>query len=147
MCIRDSSYSGRVSTAQRRKRVLADRLPSEPGVYVFRDQDGRPLYVGTSGDIRARARSYFTASEKRSRMAQMVGLAASIQPIVCQTTLEAQIRELRLIAAHKPRYNRRSTRPCLLYTSGPAGSKARSSGRPNGGPTSRTCLLYTSRCV
>ncbi len=105
------SYSGRVSTAQRRKRVLADRLPSEPGVYVFRDQDGRPLYVGTSGDIRARARSYFTASEKRSRMAQMVGLAASIQPIVCQTTLEAQIRELRLIAAHKPRYNRRSTRP------------------------------------
>ena len=36
---------------------------------------------------------------------------ASIQPIVCQTTLEAQVRELRLIAEHKPRYNRRSTRP------------------------------------
>ncbi len=44
-------------------------------------------------------------------MAEMVGLATSIQPIVCQTTLEAQVRELRLIAAHKPRYNRRSRNP------------------------------------
>ena len=106
-----SSYTSRVTPAQRRKRFLADGLPALPGVYVFKDDHGRPLYVGTSRNIRARARTYFTASEQRSRMAEMVGLAASIQPIVCQTTLEAQVRELRLIAAHKPRYNRRSTRP------------------------------------
>ncbi len=41
----------------------------------------------------------------------MVAIATSIQPIVCQTALEAQVRELRLIAEHKPRFNRRSTRP------------------------------------
>jgi len=106
-----SSYTSRVTPAQRRKRFLAEHLPPLPGVYVFQDERGRPLYVGTSRNIRARARSYFTASEQRTRMSEMVGLAARIQPIVCQTTLEAQVRELRLIAKHKPRYNRRSTRP------------------------------------
>ncbi len=106
-----SSYTQRVTPAQRRKRFLADDLPAAPGVYIFKDAAGRPLYVGTSRNIRVRARTYFTASEQRTRMAEMVGLATSIQPIVCQTTLEAQVRELRLIAAHKPRYNRRSRHP------------------------------------
>ena len=44
-------------------------------------------------------------------MAEMVGIAASVTPVVCETTLEAQVRELRLIAQHKPRYNRRSRNP------------------------------------
>jgi DNA polymerase-3 subunit epsilon len=44
-------------------------------------------------------------------MAEMVGIAASVTPVVCETTLEAQVRELRLIAQHKPRYNRRSLNP------------------------------------
>jgi DNA polymerase-3 subunit epsilon len=103
-----SSYSSRVTPAQRRKRFLADRLPSAPGVYLFKDGRGRVLYVGTSRDIRTRVRTYFTASEQRSRMAEMVGLAQSVDPVVCQTTLEAQVRELRLIDEHKPRFNRRS---------------------------------------
>jgi len=41
----------------------------------------------------------------------MVGIAASVTPVVCETELEAQVRELRLIAKHKPRYNRRSRNP------------------------------------
>lgn len=105
------SYSSRVSPAQRRKRFLADAMPAAPGVYVFRDSRGEPLYVGTAVDIRRRTRTYFTASESRRRMAEMVGLAESITPIVCATQLEAQVRELRLIAEHKPRYNRRSRFP------------------------------------
>ena len=106
-----ASYTSRVTPAQRRKRFLADQLPSAPGVYVFRDGKGRTLYVGTSQNIRARARSYFTASEQRTRMAEMVAAAESIHPIVCQTVLEAQVQEVRLLRAHKPPYNRRSTRP------------------------------------
>ena len=38
-------------------------------------------------------------------------IAESVSPIVCATTLEAEVRELRLIAEHKPRYNRRSRNP------------------------------------
>ncbi|GAB3768021.1 DNA polymerase-3 subunit epsilon [Nocardioides ginsengisegetis] len=105
------TFSARVSTAQRRKRHLAETLPHKPGVYLFRDDRSRVLYVGTSRDLRTRVRSYFTASETRSRMGEMVGLASTVTGIECATALEAEVRELRLIAEHKPRYNRRSRFP------------------------------------
>ena len=104
-------YTARVSPARRRKRHLADDLPDAPGVYLFKDGQGHVLYVGTSVSIRTRVRSYFTASEHRRRMGEMVRIAESVSPIVCATTLEAEVRELRLIAQHKPRYNRRSRNP------------------------------------
>jgi DNA polymerase-3 subunit epsilon len=104
-------FTAQVSDAQRRKRHLADPLPSGPGVYIFRDAQGDPLYVGTSRNLRARVRQYFQASETRSRMGEMIGLAERVDPIECAHPLEAQVRELRLIAAHKPRYNRRSKYP------------------------------------
>ncbi|WP_066063354.1 DEDD exonuclease domain-containing protein [Frankia sp. EI5c] len=104
-------YSARVSPAQRRKRHLADDLPTGPGVYIFRDGSGRPLYVGTSRSMRSRVRNYFTASEPRTRMAEMVALAERVDAIGCAHALEAQVRELRLIAQYKPPYNRRSRNP------------------------------------
>ncbi|HET9658623.1 MAG TPA: DEDD exonuclease domain-containing protein [Kineosporiaceae bacterium] len=106
-----TTFTSRVPASTRRKRHLAESLPSAPGVYLFRDDAGRPLYVGVSVDIRARVRSYFTAAEQRTRMAEMVALAASVTPVVCATPLEARVRELRLIAEHAPRYNRRSRFP------------------------------------
>ncbi|HET8970275.1 MAG TPA: DEDD exonuclease domain-containing protein, partial [Candidatus Nanopelagicales bacterium] len=106
-----AGYRARVGPAQRRKRHLADGLPDTPGVYLFRDDAGRVLYVGKSGRIRTRVRNYFTNSEKRSRMAQMVALAASVTPVPCVSELEAEVRELRLLAEHRPRYNRRSVHP------------------------------------
>ena len=107
-------YSARVPSEVRSKRTLAAALPSAPGVYVFRDGAGSALYVGTSGDIRRRVTTYFTAGERRARMAQMVQLAESVTPVVCATDLEARVREVRLIASESPRFNRRSTRPHKL---------------------------------
>src|SRR5665811_1075683 len=54
-----STFSSRVTSAQRRKRHLAEGLPSAPGVYMFKDSQGHVLYVGTSRDIRRRVRTYF----------------------------------------------------------------------------------------
>ncbi len=105
------TFSSRVTAAQRRKRHLADGLPHAPGVYLFKDTVGRVLYIGTSKDLRRRVRTYFTASETRSRMGEMVRLAAEVSSITCATPLEAEVRELRLIAEHKPPYNRRSRFP------------------------------------
>ncbi|MFY0408854.1 DEDD exonuclease domain-containing protein [Solicola sp. PLA-1-18] len=105
------TFSSRVSPAQRRKRHLGDHLPDAPGVYVFRDARDRPLYIGTSKSLRTRVRGYFTSSETRTRMGEMVGLAVRVEGIVCATPLEAQVRELRLIGLHKPPYNRRSRFP------------------------------------
>ena len=106
-----ASYTSRVTPEQRRKRHLADHLPSAPGVYLFRDARGEVLYVGTSGNLRTRVRTYFTESETRTRMGEMVMLADRVDAVVCATSLEAQVRELRLIATHRPPYNRRSTFP------------------------------------
>lgn len=100
-----------VTPAQRGKRHLADHLPDTPGVYVFSDDHGTALYVGKSKHIRTRVRSYFTASETRRRMTEMIAIATKVTAIECATPLEAEVRELRLIAERKPRYNRRSRFP------------------------------------
>jgi len=109
------TFSGKVAAATRRKRHLAEGLPHSPGVYLFRDDHHRVLYVGTSRDLRTRVRSYFTASETRTRMGEMVNLAAEVTGIECATPLEAEVRELRLIAEHEPRYNRRSRNPSKVH--------------------------------
>lgn len=106
-----ASYSSRVAPERRRKRHLAEGLPAGPGVYVFEDARGVALYVGTSRSIRTRVRSYFTSAEQRPRMNEMVALAERVVAVECATRLEAQIRELRIIAARAPQYNRRSKNP------------------------------------
>jgi DNA polymerase-3 subunit epsilon len=100
-----------IDPERRRKRHLADAVPGGPGVYVFRGPRDEALYVGTSTDLRSRVRSYFTAGEQRSRMTEMVALAQRVEALPCAHDLEAAVRELRLIAEHKPRYNRRSRFP------------------------------------
>ncbi|GAA1462218.1 DEDD exonuclease domain-containing protein [Williamsia maris] len=100
-----------LSTAQRAKRQMTDHLPTRPGVYLFRGPSGEVLYVGTAVDLRRRARQYFTGSETRARMREMVTLAVSIDHVECAHRLEAGVRELRLLAAHAPAYNRRSKSP------------------------------------
>jgi DNA polymerase-3 subunit epsilon len=105
------TFSGQVTPQQRKKRHLADALPHLPGVYQFRDQRGRVLYVGKAKDLKTRVRNYFTSSEMRQRVIEMVAIAHDVVPVVCATELEAQVRELRLIAEHKPPYNKRSKFP------------------------------------
>ena len=100
-----------VDPERRRKRHLADDVPHGPGVYLFRGPRDEPLYVGTSTDLRSRVRSYFSSSEQRSRITEMVALAQRVEAIPCAHDLEAAVRELRLIGEHKPRYNRRSRFP------------------------------------
>lgn len=101
-------YLPEVTVAQRAKRHLAADLPAAPGVYLFRGPKEEVLYVGTAKDLRRRVRTYFTGSEGRSRIREMVALAERVDHVVCAHSLEAEVRELRLIGAHRPAYNRRS---------------------------------------
>ncbi len=100
-----------VTPQQRAKRHLADPLPERPGVYLFRGPGNEVLYVGTSGNLRRRVRNYFTSGETRGRIKEMVALAERVDHVECAHALEAAARELRLIAAHTPPYNRRSKFP------------------------------------
>lgn len=100
-----------VSPERRRKRHLAEHLPAVPGVYLFLGPAEEVLYVGTATDLRSRVRSYFSAAETRRRIRHMVTLAERVDHVRCAHPLEANIREQRLIAAHTPKYNRRSKYP------------------------------------
>ncbi|MPY82715.1 MAG: DEDD exonuclease domain-containing protein [Actinophytocola sp.] len=104
-------YLPEVTPAQRRKRGMAAHLPEAPGVYLFLGPNAEVLYVGTASDLRRRVRQYFTGSESRGRIREMVALAERVDGIECAHALEAQVRELRLLSAHKPAYNRRSRNP------------------------------------
>lgn len=105
------SYLPDVTPTQRRKRVFAEGLPRRPGVYLFRGPSGEVLYVGTAVDLRRRVSQYFTGADPRGRMKEMVALAGAVDHVECAHALEAGVRELRLLAAHAPPYNRRSKFP------------------------------------
>jgi DNA polymerase-3 subunit epsilon len=104
-------YLPAVSAGQRAKRTLAAHLPRSPGVYLFKGPGNEVLYVGTSNNLQRRVRNYFTGSETRGRMKEMVGLAVGVDHVECAHALEAGVRELRLLSAHIPPYNRRSKFP------------------------------------
>ncbi|BBY97799.1 DEDD exonuclease domain-containing protein [Mycolicibacterium fallax] len=104
-------YLPDVTPAQRRKRTLAQGLPHRPGVYLFRGPGGEVLYVGTAVDLRRRVGQYFTGADPRGRIKEMVNLAEAVDHVECAHALEAGVRELRLLAAHAPPYNRRSRFP------------------------------------
>ncbi|WP_344804131.1 DEDD exonuclease domain-containing protein [Microlunatus ginsengisoli] len=115
-----AEFTRRVSPQRRAKRTWAADLPTRAGVYLFvAEHDDGPergrrrqvLYVGKSTNLRARVRTYFTAAETRPRMDEMVRLSTGVETIVCDTPLQAEVTELRLIAAHAPPYNRRSKYP------------------------------------
>lgn len=101
-------FSTRITSAQRDKKHFVNAIPEAPGVYIFRGPKNEPLYVGTSRNLKSRVRTYFTASETRKRMHEMIAVADHIDTIVCATVIEAQVRELRLISEKRPQYNRRS---------------------------------------
>ncbi len=89
---------------------LTEHLPRSPGVYVFKDRDDRPIYIGKATNLRARVRQYFYGDTRRS-IAGLLREMQSIDHVRCNTVLEAEVTELRLIHAHRPRHNRRSRPP------------------------------------
>jgi DNA polymerase III subunit epsilon len=86
-------------------------LPDDPGVYVFRDERGRPLYVGKSVSLRSRARAHFCAPAGWTERAEIVDYRPT------NSELGALVLENRLIKAWKPPGNRklkRTDRHCYL---------------------------------
>jgi excinuclease ABC subunit C len=83
-----------------------DQLPSRPGVYLFKDAEGRILYVGKARVLRDRVRSYFQASRPAElHKARMVEEIADLDLVVTDSEMEALALENNLIKRHKPPYN------------------------------------------
>jgi DNA polymerase-3 subunit epsilon len=79
-------------------------LPDDPGVYIFRDERGTPLYVGKSVSLRSRARAHFCAPAGWTERAEIVDYRPT------NSELGALVLENRLIKAWKPAGNKRLKR-------------------------------------
>jgi len=81
-------------------------IPVEPGVYRFRDQHGRVIYVGKAKSLRSRLTSYFAdIAGLHPRTRQMVTTAAKVEWTVVNTEVEALQLEYNWIKEFDPRFN------------------------------------------
>jgi excinuclease ABC subunit C len=87
-------------------RPTPESIPDRPGVYLFRDRDGRVVYVGKAISLRKRVANYFHARYNlHPRTAAMVETAATLEWMLVGNEVEALQLEYNLIKQHRPRYN------------------------------------------
>ncbi|QQT89291.1 excinuclease ABC subunit UvrC [Rothia aeria] len=87
-------------------RPAAGDIPTEPGVYRFRDEHGRVVYVGKAKNLRNRLNSYFAAPERLApKTYAMVHTATSVEWTVVGSELESLQLEYTWIKEYKPRFN------------------------------------------
>lgn len=86
-----------------RKRVA--KLPTTPGVYVYRDAKGNILYVGKAVNLRSRVRSYFSGGDGRYQIPKLVARIADLEVLLTPTGKDALLLENELIKQHKPPFN------------------------------------------
>lgn len=83
----------------------AAQLPTQSGVYLFRDAEDTVLYVGKAINLRSRVRQYLGGHDERFMVPFLVAAAARIEVVVTTTEKEALLLENTLIKQHRPRYN------------------------------------------
>ena len=93
-----------VSATHSLERPAPGTIPTGPGVYMFRDADGRVIYVGKAKSLRSRLSNYW-GPELHPRTAAMVEAAADVEWIVTDSEVEALHLEVGMIKQHRPRYN------------------------------------------
>jgi excinuclease ABC subunit C len=87
---------------------VLDRIPTEPGVYLFKDARGGVVYVGKAKNLRARVRQYFRegGDERFFVAAGFLGRAVTdVETIVVTSSKEALLLENHLIKKHQPKFN------------------------------------------
>jgi excinuclease ABC subunit C len=91
------------------KDSLADqrrKLPDQPGVYLFRNDRGRVIYVGKANSVRKRVASHFAGKTANGfGVGTMLGEIAQVECIVVATEAEALLTEQGFIKQYKPRFN------------------------------------------
>ncbi len=87
------------------KEFLRD-VPDQPGVYIFKDESGKVLYVGKASSLRNRVRSYFQRSKDHGpRIGALVNNIRDMDWIPTATEAEALLYESNLIKEYQPKYN------------------------------------------
>jgi excinuclease ABC subunit C len=83
-----------------------DSLPITPGVYIYKNAEGKTIYVGKARSLRSRVRSYFQESRERDpKTERLVSEISDLEYIVTDSEVEALILESTLVKKNQPRYN------------------------------------------
>ena len=102
---------------------LYKNIPSNPGVYFFKDRTNQIIYIGKAKNLKKRVSSYFTKKNLNSKNKLMVSKAVKVESLIVKNEVEALITEANLIKIHKPRYNMSmkddKTFPYIMITSEP----------------------------
>ncbi len=105
-----------------------ENLPDSPGVYLFRGDKGKILYVGKARSLKKRIATYFGAGVEDVKTSALLRSFRDIETIVTRTELEALLLENTLIKKHRPRYNiclrDDKTYPYIKITTGEAWPRA-----------------------
>lgn len=80
-------------------------LPTNPGIYQFKDKNGKIIYIGKAKNLRNRVRQYFTSKPVGPRLERMISLIRDVELINTDSEVESLILEMNLIKQLKPRYN------------------------------------------
>jgi excinuclease ABC subunit C len=87
-------------------RQKLDNLPASPGVYIFKNDQGKTIYVGKALSLRNRVRSYFQGSRSLDpKTEHLVAEVADLDTILVDSEVEALILESTLVKQNQPRYN------------------------------------------
>lgn len=86
------------------------QLPASPGIYIFEDDAGAPLYVGKSVNIRARVRSHFTSATTIARELKMTLASHNVSYTTTETEVEALLLESATVKELQPIFNRQLRR-------------------------------------
>ncbi len=81
------------------------RLPEQPGVYLYRNRAGATVYVGKARALRARVRSYLGARGTSPRLEAMLDEITGVEVVVTDSVAEALALENNLIKERAPKYN------------------------------------------
>jgi DNA polymerase-3 subunit epsilon len=87
-----------------------DSVGNKPGVYIFEDEAGRPLYVGKSKQLRTRLMSHFNQDIKNSKEMKLSQSVHNIRTIETKSELEALLSESKLVKELLPIHNRQLRR-------------------------------------
>ena len=102
---------------------LYKNIPSNPGVYFFKDKTNQIIYIGKAKNLKKRVSSYFNKKNLNSKNKLMVSKAVKVESLIVKNEVEALITEANLIKIHKPRYNISmkddKTFPYIMITSEP----------------------------
>ncbi len=85
-------------------------LPESPGIYIFEDDAGAPLYVGKSVNIRSRVRSHFTNATTIAKELKMTLASHNVSFVATETEVEALLLESAKVKELQPIFNRQLRR-------------------------------------